>query len=388
MQATKILLLAATIFCGGFASFAQTWTQTSAPSTNWNWIAISADGSKLAAVAGTSSKAGPIYTSTDMGVTWVRQTNAPPLFAFLGWQSVSSSADGNMLAASPYTSALIYTSTNAGLTWTQQNAPANFASVAISPDGKKLFACSFNNFYVSTNFGVNWTTNTVSGAPINTCAASSDGSRIVAGGISGSVYTSTNYGANWTAGPASGGWPSVVSSADGSKFAAAPIGSSFAVLTSTNSGGSWTTDMALDNLPVHHLATSPDGSKLIVVASGGAIYTSTNTGINWASNSVPLTNWISAASSADGNTLIAAIHGGGIWISQTVSLPQLNFTPTNGSFKLSWLIPSTNFVMQQSSDLATWSNVTNAPVLNLTNLQNEVILPMTNNSGFYRLKTP
>ena len=95
--------------------------------------------------------------------------------------------------------------------------------------------------------------------------------------------------------------------------------------------------------------------------------------------------------SADGNK-IAAVAGydipAPIYTLQTMPSPSMNITPTNGSFKLSWLIPSTNFVMQQSSDLTSWSDVTNEPVLNLTNLQNEVILPPTNSSGFYRLKTP
>jgi hypothetical protein len=45
-------------------------------------------------------------------------------------------------------------------------------------------------------------------------------------------------------------------------------------------------------------------------------------------------------------------------------------------------------VMQQSSDLTLWSDVTNTPELNLDNLQNEVILTPSNDSGFYRLKTP
>jgi hypothetical protein len=44
--------------------------------------------------------------------------------------------------------------------------------------------------------------------------------------------------------------------------------------------------------------------------------------------------------------------------------------------------------MQQSSDLGSWTDVTNPPVLNLTNLQNEVTLPMHAGCGFYRLKTP
>jgi len=61
--------------------------------------------------------------------------------------------------------------------------------------------------------------------------------------------------------------------------------------------------------------------------------------------------------------------------------------PTNGSLKLSWLVPSTNFVMQQSPDLQNWADMTNQPVLNLTNLQNEVILSPPGSNVFYRLKT-
>ena len=51
-------------------------------------------------------------------------------------------------------------------------------------------------------------------------------------------------------------------------------------------------------------------------------------------------------------------------------------------------MPSTNFVMQQSSDLLNWADMTNQPVLNLTNLQDEVILPPPGSDVFYRLKSP
>jgi len=65
----------------------------------------------------------------------------------------------------------------------------------------------------------------------------------------------------------------------------------------------------------------------------------------------------------------------------------VNVSPKNGNLKFSWTVPSTNFVVQQSPDLASWTDVTNAPVLNLTNLQNEVTLPPAGSSGFFRLKT-
>ncbi len=66
----------------------------------------------------------------------------------------------------------------------------------------------------------------------------------------------------------------------------------------------------------------------------------------------------------------------------------MNITPTNGNLTLSWIVPSTNFVMQQSPDLQNWADMTNQPVLNLANLQNEVILPPPGSNVFYRLKTP
>ena len=106
------------------------------------------------------------------------------------------------------------------------------------------------------------------------------------------------------------------------------------------------------------------------------------------SNSVPVQYWTSVASSSDGGKLVAADAGGEIWTLQTTPAPQMNITPTNGNLTLSWIVPSINFVMQQSSDLGSWVDVTNLPVLNLMNLRDEVILLPTNGNVFYRLKTP
>jgi len=55
---------------------------------------------------------------------------------------------------------------------------------------------------------------------------------------------------------------------------------------------------------------------------------------------------------------------------------------------LSWTIPSLVFTLQEKSDLTTanWTDVTNTPSLNLTNLQYQVILARTAERNFYRLK--
>src|ERR1019366_3139248 len=94
------------------------------------------------------------------------------------------------------------------------------------------------------------------------------------------------------------------------------------------------------------------------------------------------------------NQLVAVLGGGNsgingrIFISCSAPPPSLNLSSLNINLLLSWTVPSTNFVLQQSSDLTSWADMTNPPVLNLTNLQNEVMLSPSNRSGFYRLKTP
>src|SRR5262249_20147918 len=91
--------------------FGQTWTQTTAPVTNFYWhsIVASADGSRMAAVAthGTQPLDGPIYTSVDYGKTWI--SNA---ISQQNWSGIASSADGTNLLALVPQSARIAASTN------------------------------------------------------------------------------------------------------------------------------------------------------------------------------------------------------------------------------------------------------------------------------------
>src|SRR5947199_3608662 len=83
----KRLLVAATVLGDLFtivdSGFAQPWTQTSAPVTNWSAVASSADGARLLAAVSD----GLIYTSTDSGGTWTA-TSAPSA----NWSAVASSA--------------------------------------------------------------------------------------------------------------------------------------------------------------------------------------------------------------------------------------------------------------------------------------------------------
>jgi photosystem II stability/assembly factor-like uncharacterized protein len=419
MKIIKSMLLAVAAWGGLFTvadpAFSQTWTPTSTPSEIWTSVASSADGSKLIA-----ESLGWIYCiSTNSGTTWITNTQPQKGSNNGSWSSIVSSADGTKYVG--ILGNVIWVSTDSGTTWLSNNVPgvSFFGSVALSADGNKLVAVVGNNsspgpIYISTNSGVTLTQTT---APTNnwmSVASSADGSRLVAvasiinGTTNGNViYTSTDSGLNWTqtGAPASNQWISVASSADGSKLVAASaavvVTTNYylygSIYTSRDSGMTWTSNN-VPNAQWQSVASSADGTKLVAVAIEpmGLIYISTNSGTTWISNNVPNDSWNSVASSTDGNQLVVAgvvdqsFNPGHVYISQTTPSPCLNLTPSSSNLAVAWIIPSTNFVLQQNSDLTTtnWTDVTNTPVLNFTNLQNEVTLPLTGSNAFYRLKTP
>jgi len=354
-----------------------------------------------------------IYTSTNSGSSWV-SNNAP----LLAWTCAASSADGTKLAAININGG-IYVSTNSGAIWTLAtnlpNSPYGI-SIASSADGSKLMAAAFATdgssgaIYTSTNSGFSWVSNSVSTNTLHFLflASSADASKVATADNYGYIYTSTNLGSTWlqTTAPL-GNWQGIASSADGNKLAAVDQGLPFGagpIYTSTDAGLTWISN----NVPSQtwtSISSSADGSILVAVAnnfnSNGnlPIYISTNSGASWTLDAVS-NDWGVVTSSADGTRLVAAtgtrgvsggtktVSIGNIYTSQIALLPRMNIQPVNGNLTVSWVVPSTNYVMQQSSDLMSWSNVTNQPVLNLTNLQNEVILPPPGSNTFYRLKTP
>ena len=416
-----ISLILATALCGMFATvssaFSQSWQVTGASNNSWSSLTCSADGTKLVAIAQPY-----IYASTNSGAIWFR-TGAPSN----SWTSVASSAKGVKLAATAaviYNPAgggahggPIYTSTNSGTTWQPTAAPSNqWSSVASSADGSILVAtAAYNNsnsayglIFISTNFGASWN---VTSAPANywySVAATAHGTRLIAGATG--LFTSTNSGATWKSNnipwdfqSAVPNWVSVASSADGATLLAIRDLSTYSggsgprSYVSTNFGSTWTSN-ELPHIGRGFVASSADGSHLM--ASMGHLYLSSDSGTTWAQQTIPGVvysyAWGCVASSADGEQSFLGLGADDFGRPSTVytrlspQKPFLNLAASGLSLALSWIVPSTDLIVQQNSDLTTtnWVKVTNTPALNLTNLQNQVILPATNRSGFYRLATP
>jgi hypothetical protein len=254
--------------------------------------------------------------------------------------------------------------------------------------------------YGSTNFGATWTPLPVGAWCI---ATSADGNKLVAaffthnGFPNGCICTSTNSGTTWTqTGAPVIGWTSLASSADGNILVATPGHTAFPtgggpIHVSTNSGTTWT-PTSTPSLDWSSVACSADGTKIVAAVSygAGAIYSSVDSGANWVSNSVPFDGgWV--ACSADGSQWFAAVSeypAGGIYISQFTPAPFLDAKKSGRDTVLSWIVPSANFRLEQTTDFATanWADVTNAPSLNFTNLRHEVTVSALSSNAFYRLK--
>jgi hypothetical protein len=140
-----------------------------------------------------------------------------------------------------------------------------------------------------------------------------------------------------------------------------------------------------------------DGVRLVAAANewyNEGLYTSADSGATWTLVGGPYYAYVSVASSGDGTKLAAAASSDyypypGPIVTLFSPSAWLNLTRTEGALMLSWLPPSFRFTLQQNSDLDSthWTNVTNAPVSNVTNLQNEVTLKgQAAGNMFYRLK--
>jgi hypothetical protein len=267
---------------------------------DWYAVTSSADGNRLAA----AEYNGRIYTSTDRGVTWVpRDSNR-------SWWSLASSTDGVKLVAST-NGAGLYTSIDSGATWSLRNPSLSARALASSSDGTKLIAAApGGSMYISSDSGANWTPMPPSlGDRLwRAVACSSDGSTIVAVVQGGQIYTSTNSGTNWTARETNQTWYDAAASSDGTKLAAVVYGGF--IYTSSDSGENW-----VQQGPFGYwtsIDSSADGSKLVAVAEGGRIYVSTNSGQTWhARESQRL--WRAVASSDDGTRMVAVDDGGRIY---------------------------------------------------------------------------
>lgn len=187
---TIVLVMSGLLLMPAARASAQVWTSTNLLG-NWTSVAMSADGSKIAA----ASYLGGIYTSTNGGTNWESAGMPEP-----GRPVLAASANGSNLVAA-FFDGHIYTSSNWGANsnWVQSGAPANYWNcLAASADGTRLVAGAFPGLiYSSTNSGETWTGLTAPWDFWQSAASSASGSNLLVASHFGYIYGSTNAGNTW-----------------------------------------------------------------------------------------------------------------------------------------------------------------------------------------------
>lgn len=114
-------------------------------------VATSSDGAKV--VAAPDSPA-PLVYSNNSGSTWSSLAGS----GSRSWTDVAMSSDGTKMAA--IGNGTIYTSGDSGATWIARTGPGTRSAIAMSSDGTKLISSNTANaqyIYTSNDSGVSWT---------------------------------------------------------------------------------------------------------------------------------------------------------------------------------------------------------------------------------------
>ena len=368
------------------------------PAQEWRSLAVSADGRQVAGIAGSAT----LLLSSDTGQTWsLTNLAGSPL------HSITISADGKRLVVGgggPFSANAgpVYYSTNRGISWAKSSsANHNWYAMAASGDGLSVAAADpfAQQVLISTNGGQSWTTNSP-GIPANwsALAASADGRTLIiaAGGLdagtNGPLYLSRNGGQLWSEiNLGNQYWRSVAASADGRTLLAAVGGQhSGPIYLSRNAGSSWVAlDLPLTNW--QQVTVSADGNRMAAISRSGStpVYTSSDAGQSWHPQLLPAAIWAAIASSADGFQILAAGDQNIFELTFPPS-PRLETGIQLGQPSLSWIIPSAQFHLEQTSNLfpPEWIAFPNAPTFISQNLHFQVLLTATNPAVFYRLRNP
>ena len=331
--------------------------RSSAGSTDWSGVTISADGTQLAAVdnahdkvftssdsgatwvghivpgglnidkiAGSTdgshlllgdSSPGQLFTSANFGVNWTDRTNA----GTSSWQSVVSSADGSHLAAVSDSPGDIFTSSDSGATWTDRASAGNrsWFALAMNSTGTKIVgADEAGSLYVSLDSGATWNPLTVTGAgstpPFTGIAMSSDGVHLATTVFNGDIFTSSDSGTTWTdeTGAGSGFWYDIAMSASSTELVAFKYGGDVSTGASAGGGGDVTPPTVSLTAPLSGATISGTSVTLSATASdnvalGGVTFYVDSTKLGSEITSAPFQITLDSTGLSNGSHTISAV---------------------------------------------------------------------------------
>jgi photosystem II stability/assembly factor-like uncharacterized protein len=186
--------------------------------------------------------------------------------------------------------------------------PETFATLAASSDGSKIIAgVNGGKAYRSVDYGKTWSVLTgltalVATASWNASASSADGSVLYIAAYGGFVYRSQDSGATFTQIGTSRNWFQISTSSDGQIFYGA-VGTT-ELLRSTNFGTTMTS-ISITSY-TDNVASSADGQIVYIAQAGLSIAKSTDGGLTFTPTGSAATGWRWLATDSTGTRVLAA----------------------------------------------------------------------------------
>lgn len=220
----------------------------------WRSVALSGDGSSMVLASDEH-----VFISSNSGTTWATSTAT----GSGNWFDVAMSDDGSVIAATK-NSGSAYLSTDSGASW---NAISEVGSgfwrgASVSTDGSTIMIGSSNDYlWYSRDSGSTWSSTSDTNGSNYYVRASDDGEKMVSFGLLSSTYASLDGGQAWTARSPFQSWRGVSPiSSDGSTFYALTSASvlrfkwgipTISIVSPTNFSvigeGEWNPSVSFDN---------------------------------------------------------------------------------------------------------------------------------------------
>jgi photosystem II stability/assembly factor-like uncharacterized protein len=219
---------------------------------------------------------GLIMKSTNYGASWIRLDSGSRAIVY----ALGLSPNGNYYG--PSNAGAMYSSSNSGLSWRRDTIVATFnqlPDIQFQPNGFGVLAPNGAGVMITVDSGRTWQTKSISGAQILGVGATWD-SIGLAVGAGGAIYRSINKGTTWTA--VTSGTHNALYDVDCWASNAVAVGYNGTFLYSTNSGLTWSSGTASSSAQFNRvrMATSTLGVAVGVV---GNIYRTTDAGKTWSS---------------------------------------------------------------------------------------------------------
>lgn len=328
---------------------------------NWCSVSMSSTGQYQTALGYSMIiPAAHIYTSSDYGVTWLGDTNAP----MAKWSSVSVSSTGQYQTACIY-QGLVYTSSDFGSSWvaTADLGADDWISVSISSTGQYQTACpQYDYVYVSSDYGITWThyanIPTLSWYFVSLSSTGQYQTVVASDGGDTTIFTSSDYGFNWSY-PMVSPLPTACSSVSlSSSGQYQTVTACNRMYISKDYGQSWSVANASapPNACWRTVSVSASGqyqtAAAILTSSPhvtiGRIYTSSDWGVSWNATTAPaptgLSSWNSifmssngqfqtavSASDDQGGMMIISYDFGATWSPRNVTVPSIPSSADSGN---------------------------------------------------------